>query len=110
MADPTLEIFNQFYDVKLQVNADQYEIVLSYFRSVTVNDKTAKAYTENLFRISNRLDIDVLTLLDTFQSDSKMRVTLTMAYYLNSFSERYVMFGINNVLQPNQLAARNILQ
>lgn len=110
MTDRTLQVFNQFYDRKLEVNADQYEVVLSYFRGLTTNDRTAKAYSENLFRISNTLGIDVLTLLETFQTTDKMKVTLTMAYYLNSLGDRTVMYGVNNVLQANQLAARNILQ
>lgn len=110
MVDRTLEVFNQFYNTKLQINADQYEVVLSYFRGLTTNDRTAKAYAENLFRISNNLDIDVLTLLETFQTSDQMKVTLTMAYYLNALGDRTVMFGVNNVLQANQLAARNILQ
>lgn len=110
MADSTIRIFNEFYNVKLTVSANEYEIVNSFFRNYTTNDKVAISYTETLFRISNETDIDVLTLLDSFQATDSMKITLTMAYYLNSLSDKKVLYGINNVITPNQIVQRNILQ
>jgi len=110
MADSTLRLFNQFYDLDLVVNANEYEVVLSYFKSKTTQEKTAQSYTENLFRISNQTDIDVLTLLDSFQKSDDMTITAVMAYFLNSFSDKTVMFGVNNVIVPNNGVARNIVQ
>ena len=108
--DNTVKIFNEFYNVKLTVSANEYEIVNSFFRNYTTNDKVAISYTETLFRISNETDIDVLTLLDSFQATDSMKITLTMAYYLNSLSDKKVLYGINNVITPNQIVQRNIIQ
>jgi len=110
MADSTIRIFNEFYNVKLTVSANEYEIVNSFFRNYTSDEKVAISYTETLFRISNETDIDVLTLLDSFQSSDSMKITLTMAYYLNSLSDKTVLYGINNVIMPNQVVQRNIIQ
>lgn len=110
MADSTIRIFNEFYNVKLTVSANEYEIVNSFFRNYTTNDKVAISYTETLFRISNETDIDVLTLLDSFQATDSMKITLTMAYYLNSLSDKKVLYGINNIITPNQIVQRNIIQ
>jgi hypothetical protein len=110
MADSTIRIFNEFYNVKLSVSANEYEIVNSFFRSYTSDEKVAVSYTEILFRISNETDIDVLTLLDSFQTTDSMKVTLTMAYYLNSLSDKTVLYGINNIILPNQVVQRNIIQ
>ena len=108
--DQTIRIFNEFYNLKLVVNSNEYDIVHSFFIEYTDDKSIADNYTETLFRISNETGIDAMTLLDSFQGLDSMKVTLTMAYYLNTFSDKTVMFGINNLLIANQQVERNIIQ
>lgn len=110
MADQTIQIFNDFYNVKLSVSGNEYEIVYSFFNGYTTNTTVAKSYTETLFRISNETGIDVLTLLESFQAGDSMKITLTMAYYLNSLSDKTVLYGISNIIPANQVVQRNIIQ
>lgn len=107
--DRTVRIFSEFYNLRLTVSANEYEIVNSFFKDYTSSDAVAKNFTETLFRVSNQTGIDVLTLLDTFQAEDSMKVTLTMAFYLNSFSDKTVLFGVNNVITSNQQAQRNVV-
>lgn len=107
--DRTVRIFSEFYNLRLVVNANEYEIVYSFFKNYASSDTVAKNFTETLFRISNQTDIDVLTLLDSFQAEDSLKITLTMAFYLNSFSDKTVLFGINNVIAANQQAERNVV-
>jgi hypothetical protein len=108
--DTTVKVFDQFYNLDLVVNADQYEIVYSFFKNYTVNISTAKSFTQTLFRIANETQINVLDLLKTFQGSDKMKITLTMAYYLINVSNQTVLFGVNNVVVPNEIVQRNIIQ
>ena len=108
--DQTVRIFNEFYNLELRVSANEYEIVQSFFRGYTDSVDVANNFTETLFRISNETGIEVLTLLDTFQSEDSMKVSLTMAYYLNSFSDKTVLYGVSNLLMPNARVQRNIVQ
>ena len=108
--DTTVKIFDQFYDLDLVVNADQYEIVYSFFKGYTSSISTAKSFTSILFLISNQTQINVLELLETFEKSDKLSISLTMAYYLNSVSNKTVMFGVNNVMIPNNTVQRNIVQ
>lgn len=108
--DLTVKIFDAFYDLNLVVNADQYEVVWSYFKQYTSSDVVAKSFTQTLFRIANETQINVLDLLQTFEGSDSMKVTLTMAYYLNSVSNKTVMFGVNNLIVPNNTVQRNIVQ
>ena len=110
MADTTVRIFDQFYNLDLVVNANQYEIVYSFFKGYTSNIATAKSFTQTLFRIANETQINVLDLLQTFEKSDKLKVSLTMAYYLNSVSNQTVLFGVNNVVAPNETVQRNIIQ
>jgi hypothetical protein len=108
--DTTVKIFDQFYNLNLVVNADQYEIVYSFFKEYTSSIATAQSFTTTLFLIANQTQSNVLELLQTFDGSDKLKVSLTMAYYLNSVSNKTVMFGVNNVLVPNNTVQRNILQ
>jgi hypothetical protein len=110
MADLTVRIFDQFYDLDLVVNANQYEVVYSFFRNFTSNVATAKSFAQTLFRIANETQVNVLDLLQTFEGNDRLKVTLTMSYYLNSISNQTVLFGVNNVIVPNNLVQRNIVQ
>lgn len=108
--DTTVKIFDQFYNLNLVVNADQYEILYSFFKEYTSSIATAQSFTTTLFLIANQTQSNVLELLQTFEGSDKLKVSLTMAYYLNSVSNKTVMFGVNNILVPNNTVQRNILQ
>jgi hypothetical protein len=110
MADTTVRIFDEFYNLDLAVDANQYEIVYSFFKGYTSSLATARSFTQILFRIANETQINVLDLLQTFEKSDKLKVSLTMAYYLNSVSNQTVLFGVNNVIAPNNTVQRNIVQ
>jgi hypothetical protein len=108
--DYTVRIFDQFYNLDLAVNADTYEVVRSFFTGYTSSERVAKSFTDTLFRISNITQVPVLDLLQTFEGSDRLKVSLTMAYYLNSVSNKTVLYGVNQVKAPNQTVARNIVQ
>lgn len=108
--DYTVKIFDQFYNLDLVVSASEYEIVYSFFTGYTSNEKVARSFTDTLFRISNITEIPVMELLQTFEGSDKLKVSLTMAYYLNSVSNKTVLYGVNQVKTPNQAVSRNIVQ
>lgn len=110
--DLTVKIFDNFYNLDLVVNASEYEVVLAYFDGTMSDKVVAKNFTEALFRISNITQISVLDLLESFQTGqaTKMQVMLTMAYYMNSLNNKTLMYGVTNVVSPNQSVSRNIIQ
>mgnify|MGYP003654065885 CR=1 FL=1 len=108
--DYTVRVFDQFYNTDLSVNGNDYEIVYSFFKGFSSDTTVAKSFTETLFRISNITKINVLELLDSFESSDSMKVSLTMAYYLNSLGNKTVMYGVSNTISPNQVIQRNIVQ
>jgi hypothetical protein len=110
MAASTTEVFDDFYNLNLLISSDQYDIVYSYFQSNTDNAAAAKSFTQTLFLIANETQINVLDLLETFKGGDKLKISLTMAYYLNSTTNKTVLFGINQVPTPNNLIQRNIVQ
>lgn len=108
--DQTVQIFDEFYDFKLIINGDEYDIVSSYFRSVCDTFAIAGNFTVNLFRISQQTQIPVLDLLDFIKGKTKLEVNTVIAYYLNSFKSKTSLYGFGTVPQPNESVARNIVQ
>ena len=110
--DRTARIYDQFYDTTVSVNANDFDVVFSYFISVSQNATIAGNFTSNLFRISQQSGINVLELLQQLKSTGgdKLKMNQVMAYYLNSFKNNTALYGASVVPRPNQLAAINVVQ
>jgi hypothetical protein len=107
--DKTVNLFNSFYETSMSVSAGDYDVVFAFFNDYTPNVTVARSFTENLFRISSITKINVMELLDNFRGGDSMKVSLTMAYYLNSLGNKTVMYGISNTMPANQLVQRNVV-
>lgn len=108
--DRTVRIFDQFYNFDLVINADQYEIVYSYFLSITNDASTARNFTSIMFRISNITGEDVFSLLDYMKNQTSLDPNAVLVYYLNSTKSKTTLFGLSNVPEPNPYVQRNVVQ
>lgn len=108
--DLTVRIYDQFYAYDANVPAAEYDIVLSFFKSVMSDPKSAANFTVSLFQVASITQIPVLTLLDTLQGETGMDLTVNMAYYLNNIRSRATLLGVNAQTVPNFYAARAVIQ
>ncbi len=108
--DQTVRIFDQFYNYSANVPADEYDAVLSYFRSVFTTSEAAGNFTSSLFRVAEQTNQSAMTLLQSFQhgGQSAPEITILMAYYLNSVRSPATLLGVLTPTQPNFYAARNV--
>lgn len=106
--DPTVRVFDTFSDVNLQVDSNQYEVVYSFFKSISSDEYSAKSLALTLFRISAETNIPVLTLLAQMEGQSAIEVTAFMAYYLNGMRSPATLLGTNVPVTPNYYTARNV--
>lgn len=106
--DLTVQIFDRFYGYEEQVPVDQYDAILSYFKSVFKSAEAAGNFTVSVFRISHATKIPAMTLLQQFQGQSAPQINLTLAYYLNGIRSKSTLLGMNVATQPNYYVARNI--
>lgn len=105
----TIRIFDNFYNFDLAVDANQYEIVHSFFYSLT-NSKTATDnFTLLIFRISNLSGENPLDLVEYLQGKTKLEVNAILAYYMNSVKSKTSLYGINATPSPNSNVQRNIV-
>lgn len=108
--DRTVQIFDNFYNINLNINASDYDIVFSFFENISKNQNIANNFTTTLFRISQELDIDVLELLKQMEGiNNTLEITKVMCYLLNSFKVKTVLYGVGVTPRPNQSVARNVV-
>ena len=107
--DQTVKIFDEFYSFDLVVNASEYDIVFSYFKSICDTTQIAGNFTVYLFRIAQETQISVLDLLTYIQGKTQLETNTVIAYYLNSFKSKTSIYGFGTVPQPNEAVARNIV-
>jgi hypothetical protein len=107
--DTSVKLFDSFYRYDMTVDATQYEIVRSYFKSVSNSDTIAKNFATMIFRIAGITGENALTLLSFIQGKSKVEANAIMIYYLNNIKSKTAMYGISVIPQPNENVQRNII-
>jgi|TARA_Y100000389_G_scaffold202906_1_gene249695 hypothetical protein len=114
----TLEIFDTFYSVPLQVNAADWDSVYSYFVGVLKGNpesertkQTASQYATTLFRIAQETGTNIQIFMDYFKTNvlTKLQVNTEMAFYLNLLKSKTALYGVSRVPTPNQAVQRNVL-
>jgi hypothetical protein len=108
--DQTVQVFDRFYNYQQSVNAEEYDVVNSYLRSIFTTSAQAGNFTVTLFRIASLSDTPVMTLLQSLKGLSGPQITLYFAYYLNTLQSPSTMIGVQTPVLPNYYVAHNIKQ
>jgi hypothetical protein len=114
--DQTVQIFDNFYNNQLVVPFSEFDMVNGYFNSVCTSSQVAQNFTYLIFLISQETNIPAVTLLKSISSGSTstqqglLQMQGLICYYLNSFKSKVSLYGISVIPQPNQNAARNVVQ
>ena len=107
--DTTVKVFDEFYNMTLNVNGADYDIVYSYFKDITGSTNIAKNFTTFLFRVSAISGEHIQVLLDNIKGKNKLELNMILAYYLNGIKSKTSLYGVAVDLQPNQSVQRNIV-
>ena len=106
--DLTVRVFDSFYGYEQFVDSNEWDVVLSYFKSIYTTAAAAANFTTALFRVANEQSIPVLSLLQQMQTTANTaELNLTLAYYLNDQRSNATLLGVSQPVQPNYYAARN---
>lgn len=107
--DKTVRLFDSFYDFDMVVNSNQYDIVYSYFFSISNSKNIARNFTSFIFRIANIIGEDALVLLGYIKGTDSLQTNALMAYYLNGIKSKTTLYGVSVAPKPNQMVQRNIV-
>lgn len=106
--DQTVRIYDQFYNYVEDVPAAEYDIVLSYFKSVFNTVEQAENFAVSIFRVAQETDTSALAILDDIKGPNGPQLTLNLCYYLNSVRSSATLLGLLQPTAPNYWAARNV--
>lgn len=107
--DQTVRIFDGFYEYETEVDANDYDVVNSYFQSVFGTAEAAANFSVALFRIADETNTPVLDFLASIQNQNKIELTATLCYYLNGLRSPTTLLGITGTSTPNFWTARNVM-
>jgi len=107
--DLTVRVFDDFYGFDVNIPANEYDVVLSYFKSIYTTVEAAGNFTTAIFRIAAEQDIPAITLVEQLKtSTGAAELNLTIAYYLNSLRSNSTLLGVSEPVQPSYYAVRNV--
>jgi hypothetical protein len=78
--DLTVRVFDEFYEFAVDVDANEYDVVNSFFLSVFKTAAAADSFTSVLFRISDETNVPVLTLVEQMADQNEIQVSNTLAF------------------------------
>ena len=107
--DITVRVYDEWNSFAIEVDANEYDVVNSYFESVFENKQIARNFTTTLFRIANETGISALSILDQIAGQSQIEMTATLSYYLNGLQSPTTLLGVNAAVTPNFWTARNVI-
>ena len=119
-SDQTVQIFDNFYNVELNVPADKWDVVYSMFLGAAATEsrqsesakKTAAQFATVLFRIAQEAGTDVMIFVDLMRgnaNDNKLKLNAEMAFYLNLLRTKTALYGVSTSPAPNQAVQRNVI-
>jgi len=108
--DQTVRIYDQFYNYDENVPSQEYDVVLSYFKSVFNTVEQAENFTVSVFRVAQESGVNALTILSELEGTTGPQLTASLCYYLNSVRSNATLLGVLQPAAPNYWTARNVRQ
>jgi hypothetical protein len=107
--DASVKLIDNFFDEDPVINSNEFELMNSYFLSVCEDVSIARNFTSFMFKISANTGKPALELLEDIRGASKLEMNATIAYYLNLYKDKHLLYGISVIPQPVPTIQRNII-
>ena len=103
-----ISVVQQYNNTQMEMNGNEWDYVLSYFREVMGTDRAAENFAKQLYKVSMQTKVSVITMVDSMKGRSGLALSMSLAYYLNGIRSPASLLGVNNVPVPNFYASRNV--
>jgi len=107
--DQSVKIIDKFYERTLTIGANEYDVVLSFFKKYLNSDESAKEFTAALLQIAYDADVPVVSYLEQLEGQNALQLSSTMSYYINNLRSNATLLGVGQIITPNYYAARNVV-
>lgn len=104
-----IRVVDEFTSSDFVVSANEYDYVYSFFKRAMKDPVAAENFTVAIYQVSRQANIPVLEIVETMKDQPEIELTASIAYYLNGIRSSATLLGVNNLVQSNYYAARNVL-
>ncbi len=106
--DNAARVQDAFREYSVNVDANQYDRVFSFFKKRFQAEKPAASFTAELFRVADTNQRSIDSLLEEFEKSSDEQIPVLLAFYLNTIRNKSTYLGVSAQLVPPVGVARNI--
>lgn len=99
------DYFSNYYKAKLAVNSEHYEVVKSYFQSITPSDDAVASLTAAVLQTSSELDLNPVDVIEQFKA-SNIKAAIPM--FLNMSRRNTSLLGFLKASKISENIKRQI--
>ena len=105
----TLRLFGDYFDGSIQINSDEFDAVISFFKSKDYTNESAETIGYVICRQAKIDNVSALTILDKLSDTNPQELTDIVAEILNLYRFKSSLIGRKTDNPTPDVILRNIL-
>ena len=105
----TLRLFGDYFDGSIQINSDQFDAVIAFFKGKEYTDESAETIAYVICRQAKIDNVSALTILDQLSETNPQELTDIVAEILNLYRFKSSLIGRKTDNPTPDVVSRNTL-
>jgi hypothetical protein len=105
----TLRIFGDYFDNQVQINSEEYDAVIGFFKSKDYTDESAETLSYVICRQAKIDNLSAMVVLDQLKNTNPQELTDIVAEILNLYRFKSSLIGKKQDNPTQDIVSRNIL-
>ena len=105
----TLRLFGDYFDGSIQINSDQFDAVIAFFKGKEYTEESAETIAYVICRQAKIDNVSALTILDQLSETNPQELTDIVAEILNLYRFKSSLIGKKTDNPTPDVVSRNIL-
>jgi len=105
----TLRLFGDYFDGSIQINSDQFDAVIAFFKGKEYTEESAETIAYVICRQAKIDNVSALTILDQLSETNPQELTDIVAEILNLYRFKSSLIGRKTDNPTPDVVLRNIL-
>ena len=105
----TLRLFGDYFDGSIQINSDQFDAVIAFFKGKEYTNESAETIAYVICRQAKIDNVSALTILDQLSETNPQELTDIVAEILNLYRFKSSLIGRKTDNPTPDVVSRNIL-
>ena len=105
----TLRIFGDYFDNQVQINSEEYDAVIGFFKSKDYTDESAETLSYVICRQAKIDNLSAMVVLDELKNTNPQELSDIVAEILNLYRFKSSLIGKKQDNPTQDIVSRNIL-